>query len=400
MVTLYSVVINDLLIKLEALDEIHEDSTAENILKEVRELQEKDPFKSDWEKIIIDRIKERTELIDNVDYAHFQALRNDRHFCAHPVIDKEEKLYTPNKETVASHIRNMLDSILTKSPVLSKKIFKTLLIDISNKKELLISDESLGKYIITKYLDNVNERVELSIFRSLWKLVFCLSNDDVKENRGINFRVLRLIFSRNLDKCIQMIKEEKEYFSKIIDDFSVLRYLIIFLSDSEFLFDSFLNHVHLLISKHVKDDSGGKVVAWFLSNSYNSHLESLKKWLEDPFNVNNEFIFKPEGEAIRRLLSIGIEKGYKEEVSDFIIWRFSEIDSYYTGDDAFQFYLEPFWNELTKNQLIEICRLGNENPQVYRRRRAFEDHGKLKMYLKSRFDNFDFDRFENIFSSE
>jgi hypothetical protein len=193
-VTLYSVVINDILIKLEVLDEIYSDSVAKAILDETRTFQESNPTNADWERDIVEKVKNRTSLFDNVDYAHIQALRNDRHLCAHPVIDKDDKLYTPNKETVASHIRNMLESLFLKPAILSKKILSTILIDISTKKELLIDVESLEKYIKSKYLSNINPTIELSIFRDLWKFIFRLNDIQSIENRLINYRVLNLLF--------------------------------------------------------------------------------------------------------------------------------------------------------------------------------------------------------------
>lgn len=189
-VTLYSVVINDILLKLEALDEIYSDSIARDILIEIRTFQQANPNNPDWEKDIIEKVKTKTSLIDNVDYAHIQALKNDRHLCAHPVVDKDDKLYTPNKETAASHIRNMLESLFLKPPILSKKILATILVDLANKKELLIDTESLEKYLKAKYLNNINPAVEVSIFRDLWKFVYRLENEDAEENRLINYRVL------------------------------------------------------------------------------------------------------------------------------------------------------------------------------------------------------------------
>ncbi len=209
LVTLYSVVINDILVKLEVLDEIYFDSVAKGILNEIREFQQQNPNNPDWEKDIIEKVKNRTSLIDNVDYAHIQALKNDRHLCAHPVIDKEDKLYTPNKETVSSHIRNMLESLFLKPPILSKKILKTILIDIASKKRLLIDEESLEKYVKAKYLNNLNSRIEVAIFRDLWKFVYRLDNDDAEGNRLINYRVLYLLYKRNTTECIQKIKKEQ-----------------------------------------------------------------------------------------------------------------------------------------------------------------------------------------------
>ena len=78
-----------------------------------------------------------------MDYAHIQALKNDRHLCAHPVINKDDKLYTLNKESVVTHIRNMLESLFLKAPILSKKILSPLLIDINWREQGTKSERHL-----------------------------------------------------------------------------------------------------------------------------------------------------------------------------------------------------------------------------------------------------------------
>ena len=137
-VTLYSVVICDLIHKLETLDEIYEDETARKILEEISLTQEINRTSPQWESDLIEKIKKRTNILDNIDYVHINSLQQHRHLCAHPVINNSNKLYTPNSETVASHIKNMLESLLIKSPLLSKKILNSILKDVSEKKDLFI----------------------------------------------------------------------------------------------------------------------------------------------------------------------------------------------------------------------------------------------------------------------
>ena len=236
-VTLYSVVINDIIIKLEILRDLYEDQSADSILDEINQIQKKNPKNSDWEKKLVDLTHEKTSLLDQADYNHIQALLNDRNLCAHPVIDKEEKLFTPNKETVSSHIRNMLEALFLKAPILSRKITKTILEDVSKLKEILVEQDSFNKYIKSKYLDKLPSSTEVSIFRDIWKLVFNLRSEDCDNNRYVNFKLLELLYSRNIRMCKKKIQSDKDYFSNIANDGFISRYLILFLSENEYLFN-------------------------------------------------------------------------------------------------------------------------------------------------------------------
>ena len=79
-VTLFSVVICDILDKLEVLDEIYQDTVAKDILDEIKAFQTSSPTNPDWEKDIIEKVKNRTDLIDNTDYTHIKSLQNHRHY--------------------------------------------------------------------------------------------------------------------------------------------------------------------------------------------------------------------------------------------------------------------------------------------------------------------------------
>lgn len=395
-VTLYSVVINDILVKLEVLDEIYSDSVAKAILDETRAFQESNPTNAEWERDIVEKVKNRTSLFDNVDYAHIQALKNDRHLCAHPVIDKDDKLYTPNKETVSSHIRNMLESLFLKPAVLSKKILSTILVDISSKKELLIDEESLEKYIKAKYLANLNPTIELSIFRDLWKFIYRLNDEESIENRLINYQVLNLLYKRNIAACIQKIKSEQEYFSNVTNSKEPINFLIRFLSENEFLYTEFREDVHLLIREQIKKDINAKTVAWFLNESYLKHLEEIKSLIASSFNAQAPY--DADISAYKRLLKIGITKGYVNEIGEFIIWRYSISKNYNDGDRTFTYILRPNLQYLNEEQLTKLCTESNKNSQVYDRNQSTEDHKELKNFIISKIgDSFEFKNFRNMF---
>lgn len=393
-VTLYSVVITDIIVKLETLDEIYTDKIANEILEEIKAFQKANPNNPDWEKTIIDKVRDRTNLLDNVDYVHIQALKSDRNLCAHPVIDKGDKLYTPSKELVASHIRNMLESLFLKPAILSKKILSTLLADIAEKKEIFIDEESIEKYIKSKYLNNLNSSIEVTIFRDLWKFIFSLENPNADENRQINYKTLYFLYKRNISICIEKIKSEKEYFSNIKDNTLIIHYLINFLSENEFLYNEFREDVHILITNTASKEFSAKVAAWFLSKSYLEHLKKLKIIISKNIYDNYK---KDATIAYQKLIKVGFSKGYNKEVVDFIIWRHSRSTSFDEADRTFTYVVKPFLSKFTKEDLKVLCNKINLNSQTYDRKKAEDDFVFLKKYIMNNVDkDFDFSAYPNL----
>ena len=156
-VMLYSVVICDLIYKLQDLKELYDDETAKAILTKIEEEQEKAPNSGGWEGVLIEEVKNRTFLLEPADKISLDSLRLHRHLSAHPVLTQQDLLSTPNKETVRALIRNMLEGLLVKNPVMSKKVFATILEDLDRHKSFFTDDSSLENYIESRYLKNTNE---------------------------------------------------------------------------------------------------------------------------------------------------------------------------------------------------------------------------------------------------
>ncbi|MDW3193047.1 MAG: hypothetical protein R8G66_11810 [Cytophagales bacterium] len=395
-VTLYSVVISDLLFKLEFLVDIYNDQVAKEILSKIKETQDSNPTNPDWEKDLVEEILNRTNLLDNVDKAHIQALRNDRHLCAHPVLNKEDKLYTPNPETVASHIRNMIESIFSKPPLLSKKILPAVLSDISDKAQVLFDDESMKKYLVSKYLEKLTDTAEVQIFRDLWKFVFRLDDEECIKNRFINFRFLYILYNRNPKLCISKIDQEPDHFYHILDSPDTINLLIRFTAENEFLYDNYRDDVKQYIINRSKNAPDEYAYAWFLSASYKDHLDKIKSI--NTLNFPDIFTNDPRGQVYFKVLTIGLSKGYHEEVSEFIVWRYSFVKHYNDGDKVFSSIVSPFLKQLTDKQLIELCEGANNNNQVYDRKKAKEDHKLLKQHIENRMPDFEFEKFKNVFN--
>lgn len=199
-VMLYSVVIADIIYKLEDLRDLYEDDIAVEILDEIKRRQNENERSPEWENYVVDTVKEKTELLEIADHMNIRNLKEMRHLCAHPVITQRYELYNPNKETTRAHIRNSLEGVLTKPPLLSRRIFNDFMIELSKIKRLKMDHNQLDAYLQSRFLKNISDKVEVMIFKSLWKIVLRITKDEkAVRNRKINLQVLLILLNRNYD---------------------------------------------------------------------------------------------------------------------------------------------------------------------------------------------------------
>ena len=132
-VMLWTVVVCDLVYKLQYLRDIYNDAIAIDILEKITKNQKKNPKNPEWEKVLLKEICERTNLLDEIEKDNLEYLHNQRHLCAHPIITNENILYKPTKELTRSLMRIALEGILLKSPLLSKHYIDTILEDIEKR---------------------------------------------------------------------------------------------------------------------------------------------------------------------------------------------------------------------------------------------------------------------------
>jgi len=393
-VMLWTVTICDLLYKLQNLRDMYGDQTAQTILSDIERLQKQNPNSPEWESELLKTVKERTELLDNAEYHSISSLKNYRHLSAHPVLGAADLLYSPNPDTVRSLMRNTLEGVLLKPPILSRKIFSELIMDLAGKKELLPDDESLKRYLDAKYLKNLKPAIENYIFRSLWKFAFSLSNQEADENREINARALQIIYKRRANEFKTAIASEVDYYSNV-NPGAPLLCLIDFISENPSLYEILSDNARVLIKNTTKDDLNLFAISTFLSDSVTKHLEQVVKLVDkkDTFE-SYELLSQPAWNKIFELC--------KENNQEFIcvhiaIQSFIKSGSYAAADTSFIRFLTPCRELFTKENLLEILKGIEHNNQIFGRRKATIDHKNLKKkcdkMLGSDFDYTPYPRF-------
>ncbi|MQR93633.1 hypothetical protein [Fictibacillus phosphorivorans] len=392
-VMLYSVVVCDLIYKLQELSDRYNDTVAVSILEKIREEQNENPNNPKWENTLITEVKGRTNLLETQDVLNIDYLKKHRHLSAHPVLDQLDMLVRPNKETVKANIVNMLDGILCKAPLLSKKFISTFLEDLVSVKDQLIKDNEFENYLNSKYLSKINKPTEEKLFRDLWKFTFRLEDDNTNNNRDIIFRALLVLYKKNKVSFNSMIDSDKSYFSHIkLENEKILNLILGFMSLFPEVYNFMEESVKLIFNNKATKNFDVFSKSIFLSESISQHLEAIKSRMEDAF------ISGRLSEGGRRLLfKVSLEHGTVNQFLDMMIDLFSASRSYDIADINFQNYILVYGERFSKEQFNKILNAINENNQIYERRQAWRDNNTLKELIDKRYkDEIDFDDYPNV----
>jgi hypothetical protein len=280
LVMLYTVVICDLIYKLEELRDVYNDSPAKKILSEIEDIQNANPKSPDWENKIVELISQRTKLLEISDVENINQVQKHRHLSAHPVLNQTSLLFKPNKETVKAHIRNMLEGVLTKPPILSTKIFNELINDLANNKDRFTNNEELKRFLNAKYFKNLRQETLNDIYKKLWKFVFKIDNTECNENRDINFKCLEVIFNQNQKEITQLLKNEETFFNGVLKGVCT-EYLMKYCFKYPIIYKSLSEISRSEIEYEIKQSINFKFLSWFLFESisefHSSFIEEIEK---------------------------------------------------------------------------------------------------------------------------
>ncbi|SEG79588.1 hypothetical protein [Paenibacillus sp. UNC499MF] len=372
-VMLYSVVICDLVYKITDLKDLYNDTIATSIIIEIETMQQQNPRSPDWETRLVEMIHERTSLIDNVDKQYIDNLKSHRHLSAHPVINENYILFKPNKETVRAHIRNILESVLTKAPLLSKSITIEFLLELARVSQVMLDDQHLKRYLEAKFLQHFVRDVENKVFRDIWKFVFKLENADCETNREINYRALKIIFERNHRYLLDLINQEKNYYSDISLG-TPTTYLLKFLAEFPMVYTTLNDACKAIIETTVNSDLDLLITSWFMSDNLESHIQELANKLRE-----DEDCYVDESE-IKKLLEIASTDGLQSKVYDLMIIIFGKSPNFDQSDYRYLHYIKPYLENYTEDNFHNLLQAINSNSQIYWRRSIREQNREVKQY--------------------
>lgn len=290
-VMLYSVVIADLLYKLEELKDYYSDTVAENIINEVNSIRKANPKSSEWENKLIERISKETSIIEPYILVNIEHLKEIRNFSAHPSLDQNNELIKPSREKTMGLIKDMLIGIFIRPPLFIKKITTNILEDISNKKEdFLLDNSKFKKYIRKKYFDKIPDNMIVNVFKDFWKLTFKTENEDCNQNRDINLGFLLITMQDYKLKILENIRKDKQKYNNISDNSNIVIYLVEFIYYYPEVYTQLSDENKIIIDVATNNQKDYKLLIYYAYKNLEEQLKELS--VENFNNLHNKELFE------------------------------------------------------------------------------------------------------------
>ena len=390
-VMLWSVAVCDLLFKVKHMVDMYSDTIAQSILDEVERMQAANERSADWEIKLVELVKEKTAIIDISDFENLMHLQRQRHLSAHPVLTQGYELHRPNRETVRALIRNTLDGVLIKPPIYTRQIFQEFISDLSASSAVLIDKDKLKTYLESKYLSRIDSNVEVSLFRSLWKLVFRLQNEECETNRVINYWALEILFERSSAIISSDIESDKDYYANIANTGTPATYLVYFLAKKPVVYSAMNDAAKMIVAHICENNTNSRCLCWFLKESLEQHCTDLISW------IDSETYPTLADSDIPALINMS-------DSSEWSLLSKKILNSYYAAgagydaaDTRFYKAIRDYIKDYDQEALIDFMAKAQGNAQAYDRRGAKYDHRLIKErcdeVLGSGFDYTDYSTF-------
>lgn len=383
-VMLYSVLICDLIYKLRDLRDVYNDTKAGKIIHEIEKMQETNPRSPDWESKLVDKISERLNLFEPSDIVAISSLQKYRHLCAHPILTNTDLLYSPNRDVVRSLIRNILEGVFIQPAFFSSKIFDTFLEDLSDIKDKITDNAGLESYLVSRYLSRMKDPDYKILFRNLWRIALLTEDSPSNENRKINIAALSILLRKRNQVCIDALRSEPDYYSKISKDEGLKR-LIFIISKSPKIYSEISDSLRHLVSQFASKDESLEVVAWFLNESLEDHFIAL----------NRKNYRELKGSNLSFLRRISQENGLLDKFVDFAIKYFGESPTFEEAKRRYETAIVILINDISIEKFKELLRVSNNNSQIFGN---YSIQPKLRFMTNDRFSGeIDESDYENVF---
>jgi|GEM_PF-3293189 hypothetical protein len=216
--TLYVTTFVDAFEKIKISAEAYQNEKAEEFLEKYEENRKKDVKYSQLEKNIMDFII-NNRFINDVEEKQWNHLKDYRDFCAHPVMDSDNELISPNESQVKMHIRNMLEALFLKDAILlGNKLFEEFVLKAKDFYDRNGFD-GLEKYIDARYISKLDFNTKWRFVKNLWVFAFYGEDDECQNYRCVAYWSLIWIIKKDKHNLLEMIEKNIEYCSgKIKND--------------------------------------------------------------------------------------------------------------------------------------------------------------------------------------
>lgn len=355
-VMLYSVVIADLLYKLQELKDRDEDTKAIEIINKIEAiLSDKTRARlSEWENILINDVCNDTKLLEPHAKIFLERLKNLRNLCAHPVLNSDDLLFKPNMDTVRSEIRNALEQVLTVPAMYSGEIANAFMVKVPEYQDFYYDLPQYENYLKNKYFKLFNDKLTHKVFTNLWIAMFKGSSDTTKKNRDIYYTTMMLLYKSNHILLDQYFKDENQRHNNLLklasDASNKIHYLLKFFKNAPHLYNEISEENKILILKDVHFSD--VVNCGFI---YESEVQHFEKIME---NFNRGNLNYNLSEQVSEIV-----KSYKVEVPFYTacLEYLKKASTFNDGRSRWNYCLAPYLKELPLNFILPLLDILHEN---------------------------------------
>lgn len=370
-VMLWSVVIADMIFKLKFLDNTYRNKKAQGILKDIDNKQKEHPERPEWEKTLLKKAYEELKFITSNEKINLEYLHTQRNLSAHPVLTDDNLLLAPNKDTTRSLIRNAMEAILLKTPLLHSELVNSVVEDLASNRERLGSYENVKPYIRNRYFPNMSEEGAKKIFKALWRFIFDPRNPKEQDNRQINFFALLTFSEKYKDLYASEIQNSAACYqasSQSID--LMIRYLIYYPQ----MYQPLDGAVKTLITATASKTINQYIMCDFLSMNLEDHYNKvLLKMDTDTLDLSSE--------DIRTCYNKAKGKHILNKFFEICIKEYSKSINFDCADANYNNFISPFLDDYKLDDILLLMKKTFDKSQVCNRGRAVGDHMCVLKYF-------------------
>ncbi len=385
-VMLYATTFADSLEKIKTMADVYDNEKAVKFLEKYDANRAGNKAYSSLERDVKEFIF-TNGLINDVENKQWDHLKDYRDYCAHPVVEKDYELISPNGEQVRMHIRNMFEAIFLKDAIIAdKKLFDEFIKKVESFYDRNEFD-GLKEYVNNRYITRLDLKTKGKFVKNLWKFAFYIEDPECEAYRMVAYHSLIWIIESEKNNLLDFIAKNIDFFNGKIDfqEVSIER------GAKDFsLFDSkstsmigFLNRVPEVYSMLSEDNKTEiravannninlLLLASFLFESNEMHVDELKNYIQGlnyclkPYYINE--VCKKANERFDR------------SYNDFLIFYFFNCQDSLSWSPDFD-YVNGTYKEIMEDNLPyftqkQMCEFLNGLTSFYTQATCFSSLAK------------------------
>lgn len=369
-VSIWVAVAFDIFKKIQFVAEQFQDGAAKQCLQDIENLRKSNPQNiSIWEKEIVEKAYSEMKFITETEKKHLERIREDRHLCAHPALDREEKLFIPDPELARTHIRTAIDVLLSKMPVMGKAAVELFIQEIESPAYFPNDIDGIARALEDRGLIGTDSTA-INLFKICLKKILVLSYDPQKgdESKFIRRYLLSFIYlKRKFTNLFNTFDPEtfRVICNRPIDEVRFL-HLKELLMEEPSIWNVLTDHLKERFKAYITTNDSSFAVAYPLLLNVEERLDLYKGLLTRIGKYNYPNINK-QSSCLRLINKLGLEDRTSEFIAGIIkhnIDLFTESSCFDNATERAQQLIEPVIKYLNIDDVKYLLEKASKNDEL------------------------------------